>query len=198
MISIAPLSSHIEWVNVPEIFNGTSYFENENPVQYLDIRDGLFEIHQSSMPIVLVNKNKFEITLGKGKFLGKLEKCDVSQKLNIKTSTLKTDQAESKLVNANKKLTIELTKRIKTLADRYDTVFSKNENDLGYEKTQFDIDTADHAPIKSRPYRVPYAQQDTVNKMIDDMLTHKIVSKSNSPWDPPVVIIKKKDGSNGL
>jgi hypothetical protein len=53
------------------------------------------------MPIVLVNKNKFEITLGKGKFLGKLEKCDVSQILNIKTSSLKTDLTASKLVNAN-------------------------------------------------------------------------------------------------
>ena len=53
-----------------------SYFENENPLQYLDIRDGLFEINQSSFPVVLVNKNKFELALGKGKFLGKLEKCD--------------------------------------------------------------------------------------------------------------------------
>ena len=32
--------------------------------------------------------------------------------------------------------------------------------------------------------------------MIDDMLTHKIISRSNSPWASPVVIINKKDGSN--
>jgi hypothetical protein len=51
-------------------------------------------------------------------------------------------------------------------------------------------------PIKCRPYRVSYAQQDTVNKMIDHMLTHKIISKSNSPRASPVVIVKKKDGSN--
>ena len=70
-ISIAPLTSHVEWVTVPEIFNGTSYFENENPIRYLEVRDGLFEIQQNSMPIVLVNKNKFEIKLGK--FLGNLE-----------------------------------------------------------------------------------------------------------------------------
>jgi hypothetical protein len=54
----------------------------------------------------------------------------------------------------------------------------------------------DETPIKSRPYRVPYAQQETVNKMVYDMLTHRIISKSKSRWASPIVIIKKKDGSN--
>ena len=103
----------------------------------------------------------------------------------------------SKLVNIDKNLNTDETRRIKTLADRYDQVFSKSENDIGFnDKAKFEIETGVHSPIKFRPYRVPYSQQDTVNKMIDDMLTHKIISKSNSPWASPVVIIKKKDGSN--
>ena len=196
-ITIAPMSSHIEWVSVPDVFNGMSYFENENPLQYLDIRDGLFEINQSSFPVVLVNKNKFELALGKGKFLGKLEKCDASQIMSINTDGGNQKPTASKMVNVDNGLEKGQTKLVKELADRYDSIFSKNENDLGYyEATQFNIDTGDHTPIKSRPYRVPYSQQDTVNKMIDDMLTHKIISKSNSPWASPVVIIKKKDGSN--
>ena len=116
----------------------------------------------------------------------------------MQTSSNNEALLASKLRNINKNLNSEQSNhRIKGLANRYDSIFSKHENDLGYyEKTQFDILTGDQTPIKSRPYRVPYAQQDTVNKMVDDMLTHKIISKSNSPWASPVVIIKKKDGSN--
>ena len=196
-ITIAALSSHIEWIDVPENFNGTNYFENENSIQHIQIRDGLFEIQQNSLPIVMINKNKFEVTIGKGKHLGTLEKCDHSQILNIKTSNMEKAPTASKLVNIDKNLNTDETRRIKTLADRYDQVFSKSENDIGFnDKAKFEIETGVHSPIKSRPYRVPYSQQDTVNKMIDDMLTHKIISKSNSPWASPVVIIKKKDGSN--
>jgi hypothetical protein len=75
-ITIPPLSSHIEWFNVPESFNGLSYFENENPVRYLDIRDGLFDINQNAVPVVLVNKHNFEVMVGKGKFIGKLEQLE--------------------------------------------------------------------------------------------------------------------------
>ena len=32
--------------------------------------------------------------------------------------------------------------------------------------------------------------------MIDKMLARGIISKSNSPWSAPIVIIKKKDGTN--
>ena len=115
-------------------------------------------------------------------------------------TTLILKKKEGKLTSSYiklDKLNIAQKKSILKLADQYDPIFSKHDNDLGYhDKTEFDIQTGDQTPIKSRPYRVPYAQQDTVNKMIDDMLTHKIISRSNSPWASPVVIIKKKYGSN--
>jgi hypothetical protein len=196
-ITIPPLSSHIEWFNVPESINGLSYFENENPVRYLDIRDGLFDINQNAVPVVLVNKHNFEVVVGKGKFIGKIEQLEKKNILNIATSTKEKNKLNSKLINIARNLSSKESQRLNLLIDSYDKIFSQNEHDLGfYDKTQFDIKTIDETPIKSRPYRVPYAQQETVNKMVDDMLTHKIISKSESPWASPVVIIKKKDGSN--
>jgi hypothetical protein len=117
--------------------------------------------------------------------------------LNVKCSPNPHDYKLSGILNYDKRLTTVQKHGIQQLAGQYNKIFSKNDNDLGYyTKTEFDIQTGDHRPIKCRPYRVPYAQQDTVNKMIDDMLTHRIISKSNSPLASPVVIVKKKDGSN--
>ena len=139
----------------------------------------MFDISQNTIPIVLVNKNKFKIEIGKGKFIGKLEKCDEKSILNVKSSANSSERCASSLINIDKHIPVVQSKQLKQLCDDYDKIFSKHENDLGfYDKTQFDICTGDHKPIKNRPYRVPYAHQETVNKMIDDMLNHKIISKS--------------------
>ena len=76
-------------------------------------------------------------------------------------------------------------------------MISKGDHDLGhFDKYKFDIITNTDRPVKCRPNRVPYAQQQTIDKMIDDMLTNKKITKSNSPWASPIVIVKKKDGSD--
>jgi hypothetical protein len=61
---------------------------------------------------------------------------------------------------------------------------------------KFEINTGNERPIKSRPYRVHYALEQDVDEMIDRMLARGIISKSNSPWSAPIVIIKKKNGTN--
>ena len=76
---------------------------------------------------------------------------------------------------------------------KYDSVFSKGEGDL--DKFKFNINTGNNQPIKQRPYRVPYAKQEMVDKMVEGMLKNKIISKSTSPWASPIVLVKKKDGS---
>jgi hypothetical protein len=86
-------------------------------------------------------------------------------------------------VNLNGKMTKEQEKKMKILLDKYDHIFSKDKNDLGfYEKTKFHIDTGNEKPIKQRAYRLPYAQQENVDKLIEEMFQNKIISKSNSPW----------------
>ena len=84
-------------------------------------------------------------------------------------------------------MTNEQEKKLKTLLDKYDHIFSKDKNDLGfYDKTKFHIDTGNEKPIKQRAYRLPYAQQENVDKLIEEMFQNKIISKSNSPWASPI------------
>lgn len=58
-----------------------------------------------------------------------------------------------------------------------------------------DIDTGNAKPIKQRYYQMSPPMLDAVNKEVDKMLELNVIRKSSSPWNSPIVMVKKKDGS---
>jgi hypothetical protein len=62
-------------------------------------------------------------------------------------------------------------------------------------KVQHTINVQGNTPIKQRAYRVAHAEKAQICGEIAEMLKHKIIRKSNSPWASPVVIVPKPDGS---
>ena len=51
---------------------------------------------------------------------------------------------------------------------------------------------AECAPIKQKPYRIPYSLRKKLKKELDDMLEARIIRPSLSPWASPVILIPKK------
>ena len=51
-------------------------------------------------------------------------------------------------------------------------------------------------PIRSKPYHVPQAMQNTIKNEVDEMLKLGVIERSDSPYGHPIVIVKKPDGSN--
>lgn len=51
-------------------------------------------------------------------------------------------------------------------------------------------------PVRSKPYPVPYSMRESLKKDIDDMMKMGVIRESNSPYASPVVVVRKKDGSN--
>lgn len=43
---------------------------------------------------------------------------------------------------------------------------------------------------------MPYAQKETIEKHIEDMLHRNVIQPSVSPWASPVVLVPKSDGSS--
>ena len=75
-------------------------------------------------------------------------------------------------------------------------VFSDSSCDIGRTSlTSHKIDTGDQKPIKQPPRRLPLAKVDIAQKAIKEMHEQGVVEPSNSPWMSPIVLVKKKDGT---
>lgn len=58
-----------------------------------------------------------------------------------------------------------------------------------------DIKLTSDQPVKSRPYKLPFAMIDKVGIEIQKMLDMGIIEPSDSPYSSPIVLIQKKDKS---
>ena len=78
----------------------------------------------------------------------------------------------------------------------YRDIFALTLEELGRtDLVQHHIDTGDHPPIRSRPYRVQ-TKRETIEQQINDMLDRDVTQPSASLWASPVVLVRKPDGSS--
>ena len=52
-------------------------------------------------------------------------------------------------------------------------------------------------PVKRRPYRLPLKKKEALDRQIDDLLRQGVIEPSSSPWASPVVLVDKKQPSDG-
>ncbi|KAK7097858.1 hypothetical protein V1264_004777 [Littorina saxatilis] len=50
--------------------------------------------------------------------------------------------------------------------------------------------------VRSKPYPIPFQARESLKKDIDNMLKMGVIRESSSPYSSPVVVVKKKDGTN--
>jgi hypothetical protein len=107
------------------------------------------------------------------------EKRDSNKVSNVKISE-----------NLNKCRNVELT----TMLESFPDVFSDRPGNT--DLVEHKIDTTSVEPVRTKPYPVPYNMRSDIRKEIQDMLELKVIEESNSPYGSPIVMIKKRDGSN--
>jgi transposase InsO family protein len=103
--------------------------------------------------------------------------------------------------DANKALTPAQSLDLKTMLLRNREVFDKIRlGDVAPRAVgvEFAIHTGDAVPLKQAPYRHSPANEAVIQKEVDNLLTHGLIVPSFSPWGSPVLLVKKKDGSQRM
>ena len=74
--------------------------------------------------------------------------------------------------------------------------FAKNDDDIGcIEDLQMDIDLSDGTPVQKNYVSIPRPLNQEVKHYIEDLLNKQFITKSRSSYSPPVVCMRKKDGT---
>lgn len=156
---------------------------------------------KKSIPIKIFNANDYAITIEKGTVLGYLE--DFVPDENNKIAELEIEKGKEEL-SIEKLIEYHLSKHersdcskknLEVILRKYFSVFSVNKMDLG--KTDIfthKIDTGDTKPIACLPRRIPQAFESKVDELVDSLLMNGIIEESSSPWNSPIVVVKKKSG----
>ncbi|VDI38062.1 Hypothetical predicted protein [Mytilus galloprovincialis] len=127
-----------------------------------------------------------------------LENEDTDDVDNYESELIETPVAVAKEtlrdVHINEALKANETVKVQCLLDKFSHVLTDIPGRTNV--LQHDIKLTSDDPVRFKPYPIPYAMLDTVNKEVDKMIEMDIIERSDSPYSSPFVIVKKKDQSN--
>lgn len=96
-------------------------------------------------------------------------------------------------VDISEELTVTQRIQLEELLQEFDDVFTDVPKRT--DVIQHKVKTTTDKPVYKKPYPLPYALRDRVQKEIDDMLAMGIIIPCASPYAAPVVIVGKKNTS---
>ncbi|XP_041375943.1 uncharacterized protein LOC121388603 [Gigantopelta aegis] len=97
-------------------------------------------------------------------------------------------------VKVNSGLAWDQIQEVRKLLYEYSDVLSDSP---GYTSLAIhDIRLLSDTPVRVKPHPLPFAMRDVVDDEVRSMLQMDIIEYSDSPYSSPIVIVKKKDGTN--
>ena len=93
-------------------------------------------------------------------------------------------------------LTLEQRVQIEKLIQEFPEITKINPGKTNQIKHK--ILTEHQQAVRQRPYRIPPALKENVIKELTELLENGVIEESTSDWASPIVVVKKKDGSNRI
>ena len=151
------------------------------------------------IPIRIVNAVESCNVLEKGTILGKVIKVETTAE---RCNMFENDEDKSHksvindiLLEHEQKLNSKELNKLKDLLFKYKSIFSLSSTDVGeIKKFKHEINTGNNPPIACAPRRVPIHLEDKIENLIDKLQDQKIIRKTTSAWNSPIVIVPKRNG----
>jgi hypothetical protein len=128
--------------------------------------------------------------------------CDNIQTNTNNTSAIKTTNT---VTNADKEFIKEKAKiygpmqelsKYLTIFHKFPDIFSRHKNDLGRSNLlQHKIHLKTPEPVYIKQFKIPEGHQEAVKQQVREWLKLGIIQTSQSLYNSPIFMVKKKDGS---
>jgi len=159
----------------------------------------LVNYSDSQVPIRLLHVGNCRLHLYKGTTLGMIKPYKYtpssSQLRQIKGSSKDNSDILTLFKENLNSMDREASEKLSALLKQFSDIFSKDKFDIGCAvEVEHEIDTGTSNPIVCLPRRVPLGVEDKVDELVTQLLEHNIIRPSQSPWNAPIVVVRKKDG----
>ena len=161
----------------------------------------------TTVPVRLINPSPQPIVINKGMKLAQMGSC--ADNCTVRTVDIATEyqppidiplQKQQALWNmveqCDETLSEEQQLKLYNLLLSHADIFATGDYDLGRTNhLSHTISTGSHMPIHQQARRMPPYQRSEVKELLESMLAKDVIQPSKSPWESPIVVVRKKDGS---
>ncbi|XP_065923227.1 uncharacterized protein [Magallana gigas] len=92
------------------------------------------------------------------------------------------------------RLTPDQLETAKSLCDSFSDVFTDIPGMTNLVEHKIVVTSSE--PVRVKPYPIPFSTEKTITEEVQNMLQLNVIEPSSSPYSAPVVIARKKDGTN--
>ena len=197
------------YTHIPKTRQGQDIIMDNSSIKIkgLTMESSWDKVREGNRSVALVTNNTGStITLGKGTFLGvalvhihPIKEMDEVTLGMVRTNShiSEGDEDNSAELHVDVEDFVEHKQQLETLLRKYRKTVALHGEPLGFTHlTQHHIHLKPGTqPIYTPAYRIPHSRKAMVHATIEEMLSQGIIQPSMSPWNSPLFLIPKKDGT---
>ena len=166
--------------------------------KHIMLRHCLSTFHGGKVTMEVTNTSPGPITLFQGTRVALFTPLDAIHVVDTAQPTLQQPTSTPAAVDmdlSQSPLSLHQKDKLKALLTRFRHVFSCAGEPLGRTTAvKHDIEVTGF-PFQQRTRRLPIALKEVVHQKVQGMLSSGVIRPSSSPWNSPLVLVTKKDGT---